>query len=107
MISEKIFAIKNLVFNLPDNFDGDLTDALEEIVKYRKSKEAIQKRHIDLEQQEKNEKGQFRSFDNAVNMHLKSDFKLSLEVFGSYYNKDKKEFEPKYFDIGETKNKEE
>ena len=44
MKSTKIFYVKNLVFNLPEDFNGNLTNALEEVVKYRKSDEAKKNR---------------------------------------------------------------
>jgi len=46
MHSNKIFTIKELSFNLPDDFNGTVTDALELIVKYRKSKLAINNRIV-------------------------------------------------------------
>ena len=47
MKSNKILALKNVVFNLPDDFEGDLTDALELLVKYRRSDECLKRRMSD------------------------------------------------------------
>ena len=47
MKSNKILAIKNLVFNLPDDFNGNLTEALELYIEYRKTKVAKEKRTLD------------------------------------------------------------
>ena len=40
MISNKVFVITDLAFNLPNEFTGDIFDALEEVVYYHKTKKA-------------------------------------------------------------------
>lgn len=52
MISNNVLLIDALAFNLPDEFDGTLTDALEELVKYRKSEEAKTNREIYIDQKD-------------------------------------------------------
>ena len=47
MESNKLLVMKNVAFNLPDNFEGNLTDALELLVKYRRGKESIKQKHVD------------------------------------------------------------
>lgn len=46
MKSSKVFYIQNLVFNLPEDFNGTFTDALEMIVDYRRQKETKAKRKL-------------------------------------------------------------
>ena len=43
---KKYICITNLVFELPENFEGTVTEALEEIVKYRKSDKAKKNRVV-------------------------------------------------------------
>lgn len=43
----------NIHFLLPDNFNGNLNDALEEIIKYRKSKNLTKYKAIELDRDDK------------------------------------------------------
>lgn len=81
MKSKKIFCIRNLAFNLPDNFNGTLTDALELLLEYHKN-EGIQKYNI-REKEKNDNNAQERTLEDAVNS-LWSDKhkKLYMEQLG-------------------------
>lgn len=83
MKSNKIFYIKNLAFNLPDDFNGGLNEALEEIIKYRKSGDAKTNRFEGKYEPNKD------VFDRIGELWNNDTYKLHLE-FGAieYDNKD-------------------
>ena len=71
-MEERYLYIDKLVFKLPEGFNGNLTQALEEIVKYRKSEESKSKRKVG----EKNDL--YKSFSESHNAMNKNKGRLSL-----------------------------
>jgi hypothetical protein len=86
MKSNKIFYISNLVFNLPDDFQGTVTDALELVVQHRRSEEAARartSRHSDGAD----------SLEDAIQILFNNeDCKLHIETGMSFYDEDKNDW---------------
>lgn len=96
MISKNVLLIQSLAFNLPDDFDGNLTDALEELIKYRRSQEAEKNREIYTE-------GKQDPLPNPDNCYMALEQLCQLDndkLRGSFLlldrNYDKNEYEPIY-----------
>lgn len=89
MISKKLFYISNLVFSLPDNFNGNYTDALEEIIKYRRSQEAIQNREYGevIQPGDLSLEDHFQMLNEKENNRLSFDAGFSFFENGEWINK--------------------
>lgn len=82
---KKYLNIRNLVFNLPDDFKGNLTEALEELVKYRKSEEAKKQRVI-LDEQISNLDDSYKILKDREETRLSLSFGFSIEHEGKRYD---------------------
>jgi hypothetical protein len=78
----------NIHFKLPDTFKGDLNDAIEEILKYRRT---LDKGHSDVYEYNPDED----QYTNFWNMITTTDRVLLAEVWMAEYDNDKKEWSDK------------
>lgn len=61
MKSNKLLYVKNLVFNLPDDFDGNLSDAFQLLIDQRKTEESKLNRQLDSQGAES-----YNNLDDAI-----------------------------------------
>jgi hypothetical protein len=90
MNSKKLFYIDSCWFNLPDDFNGTITDALELLLQYRK--QSVLENKINVEVNEEMDLNKRRT-DNYNRLMTTDDIKCSMNVGMSQYNKGTKEWE--------------
>lgn len=81
---KKFLYAEKLVFILPDDFDGNLTEALEELVKYRKTNIAKENRRKDKL------KEPTKSMENSIEIIESNDTRLCCNFGFGILDDDKK-----------------